>query len=273
MKNYTILFCLIICQFGFSQITDTGNKVGIGAGIPEAKLHVHEATGLGTNLGNFQILSRISGRAASINTIMENKWLLRDENGSDWYTIRFHNGLSVDLSYLTPGVNSKTWWERDPREGNQFWGNAASTHMALVGGNLGIGTTDTKGFKLGVKGKIAAEEVKVAIYSNWADFVFENDYDLPTLIEVEQHIIEKGHLKDIPSAKEVKENGIFLGEMDSKLLQKIEELTLYAIDQEKRIRALELNNKNLEDENSKLQALFERLEEIEELLNHKNNKS
>ena len=102
-------------------------------------------------------------------------------------------------------------------------------------GNLGIGTSDTKGFKLGVLGKIAAEEVKVAIYNNWSDFVFEKDYELPTLNEVEKHIKEKGHLKDIPSAKEVAENGIFLGEMDSKLLRKIEELTLYTIQQQKEI--------------------------------------
>lgn len=106
-------------------------------------------------------------------------------------------------------------------------------------GDIGIGTLNTKGFKLGVQGKIAAEEVKVAIYSNWADFVFNNNYNLPTLKEVEQHIKEKGHLKDIPSAKDVKENGIFLGGMDAKLLQKIEELMLYTIEQEKRIENLE----------------------------------
>ncbi len=119
-------------------------------------------------------------------------------------------------------------------------------------GNLGIGTTDTKGFKLGVQGKIAAEEVKVAVYANWADFVFNKDYNLPTLKDVEQHIKDKGHLKDIPSAEAVKKNGIFLGEMDAKLLQKIEELTLYTIDQEKRI-------KNLESKNEKLIALVEKL--------------
>ena len=112
-------------------------------------------------------------------------------------------------------------------------------------GNVGIGTTDTKGFKLGVKGKIVAEEVKVASYSNWADFVFKRSYILPTLKDVELYIKEKGHLKDIPNAEDVKANGFFLGEMDSKLLQKIEELTLYTINQEKRITDLESTNKEL----------------------------
>lgn len=118
-------------------------------------------------------------------------------------------------------------------------------------GDVGIGTTDTNGYKLGVKGKIAAEEIKVQVHP-WSDFVFENTYNLPTLKEVEQHITEKGYLKDIPSAEEVKENGIFLGEMNAKLLQKIEELTLYTIQQEKQLKIQE-----------------ERLQKIEAILNSK----
>ncbi|MDO5979394.1 hypothetical protein [Flavivirga spongiicola] len=137
-------------------------------------------------------------------------------------------------------------------------------------GNLGIGTTDTKGFKLGVQGKIAATEVKVATYTNWADFVFKKNYDLPTLKEVEQHIKENGHLKDIPSAEEVKKDGFFLGEMDSKLLQKIEELTLYTIEQQKGIKALEKQVskiKELKEENKTLKLLLERVTKLEQQLN------
>ncbi len=121
----------------------------------------------------------------------------------------------------------------------------------LANGSLGIGTTTTGPHKLAVEGSIGAREIKVQA-SGWSDFVFEDHYYLPTLKEVEQHIQEKGHLQDIPSAKEVKENGIYLGEMDSKLLQKIEELTLYTIEQEKRI-------KNLEESNQKLMILVEKL--------------
>ncbi len=126
------------------------------------------------------------------------------------------------------------------------------------GGTVGIGTNDTKGYKLGVKGKIAAEEVKVAVYP-WADFVFETNYNLPTLTEVEQHIAEKGHLKDIPSAAEVQKNGIFLGDMNAKLLQKIEELTLYTIEQEKKIqsqaKSFELLQSDIEFLKKELQSL------------------
>jgi len=107
-------------------------------------------------------------------------------------------------------------------------------------GSIGIGTmsfvdgNDT--YKLSVDGKVRAHGVKV--YTDWADYVFEDDYELPTLEEVEQHIKEKGHLKDIPSAEEVEENGIEIGEMNKLLLQKIEELTLYTIELKKEIEEL-----------------------------------
>lgn len=91
-------------------------------------------------------------------------------------------------------------------------------------------------YKLTVNGKMRAHAVKV--YTDWADYVFDKDYNLPTLKEVEEHIKEKGHLKDIPSAKEVEENGIELGEMNKLLLQKIEELTLYTIQLKKEIDEL-----------------------------------
>lgn len=126
-------------------------------------------------------------------------------------------------------------------------------------GTVGIGTTDTKGYKLGVSGKIAAEEIKVALYNNWPDYVFEDAYNLPTLEEVENHIDQKGHLINIPSAAEVEENGIQLGEMNAKLLEKIEELTLYTIAQEKEIKELQ----KVKAKNSELEA---RLTKIEALL-------
>ena len=103
---------------------------------------------------------------------------------------------------------------------------------------VGIGTTNfidgTDTYRLAVKGAIRADRVKV--YTTWADFVFEKNYNLPTLEDVEKHIKQNGHLKDIPSAKEVETNGIELGEMNKKLLQKIEELTLYIIDINKELQ-------------------------------------
>lgn len=89
-------------------------------------------------------------------------------------------------------------------------------------------------------------------------------HNLPTLEEVENHIKEKGHLKDIPSAKEVEKNGIYLGEMDSKLLQKIEELTLYTIEQEKKIKGQE---DRFEKQNVKIEKQAEEIKELKELVN------
>ena len=136
---------------------------------------------------------------------------------------------------------------------NAFWivadnGTTARIDLAVdsTSGNVGIGTTDPGSYKLAVEGKIGAREVVVTLDS-WADFVFEKDYRLMPLHEVEQHIQENQRLPDIPSEKEVLENGVSLGEMQSKLLQKVEELTLYVIEQNKRIEKLEKENGALKD--------------------------
>lgn len=131
--------------------------------------------------------------------------------------------------------------------------NRSSSHnvtMVNGGGNVGIGLLDPGADKLAVNGNIKAWEVKVTL-TGWPDFVFEDDHDLPTLEEVEKFIKANKHLPEIPSAKEVRENGVELGKMDSKLLQKIEELTLYIIDQEKRIKKLEAMNSQLMKEKKK----------------------
>jgi len=103
------------------------------------------------------------------------------------------------------------------------------------GGNVGIGTSNPQ-YLLDVKGIIRATEVKIqSIDQFYADFVFAKDYALPTLKEVDTFIQTNGHLPDVPSAADVKENGINLVEMQVKLLQKVEELTLYTIEQQKLI--------------------------------------
>ncbi|WP_264536557.1 hypothetical protein [Flavobacterium sp. N1736] len=152
--------------------------------------------------------------------------------GSDWWIV---------CSFLPPFSNS-----------------GIST---LENGNVGIGILSPKN-KLDVKGTIHSQEVKVDM-TGWSDFVFKKEYDLPTLEKVEKHIAEKGHLENIPSEKEVLENGINLGEMNAKLLQKIEELTLYIIQQENN------NNKQSEEidllkkENQKFQSILERVVKLE----------
>lgn len=80
-----------------------------------------------------------------------------------------------------------------------------------------------------------AESVKVKLQGTWPDYVFAKNYKLPSLKETEKHIKEKGHLPGIPVATEAKDNGIDLGNMNAKLLQKIEELTLHLIEMKKEI--------------------------------------
>lgn len=129
----------------------------------------------------------------------------------------------------------------------------------ISNGSVGIGTTDTRGFELAVKGNIGAEEIQVKT-SYWSDFVFEEDYDLKDLEEVETFIKKNKHLPNIPSEKEVLKNGVELGKMDAKLLQKIEELTLYMIEQNKQTKKLIEKVENLEQENKLLKQKVEAIE-------------
>ena len=102
-----------------------------------------------------------------------------------------------------------------------------------VSGSVGIGTTSVNNYKLAIAGKMIAEEVVVKLQANWPDYVFGENYDLKSLREVEQYINDHKHLPNVPSAKEIEEKGISIGEMNSILLEKIEELTLYIIELKK----------------------------------------
>lgn len=98
---------------------------------------------------------------------------------------------------------------------------------------------------LSVDGLILAKEIKVAIAAThwvWPDYVFEKNYKLPSLKEVEKYINSNKHLPGVPSAIEVEEGGVNLAENNALLLKKIEELTLYLIEQNKRIEKLEKEN-------------------------------
>jgi hypothetical protein len=105
----------------------------------------------------------------------------------------------------------------------------------VIGENLLQAGNFPGNYKLYVEGGILTEKVKVASYlgADWSDFVFADNYELRPLDEVESFIKDNKHLPDIPSASEVEKNGFDLADMDAKLLQKIEELTLYVIDLKK----------------------------------------
>ena len=105
------------------------------------------------------------------------------------------------------------------------------TDGLLVSGTVNIGSqSGATGYKLAVEGKVICEELKVQMSDNWPDYVFADDYKLASIDELEKSINENKHLPGIPSASEVKENGLSVGDMQRRMMEKIEELSLYIID-------------------------------------------
>lgn len=118
-----------------------------------------------------------------------------------------------------------------------FIGSGSSKmSINLASGNVGIGTTNPN-YKLSVNGAIQAKEVRVE--TGWADYVFENNYPLRPLAEVEQFVQKNKHLPGIASAREIQENGLPVGAMQTKMMEKIEELTLYVISLQKQVDQLQ----------------------------------
>jgi hypothetical protein len=115
-----------------------------------------------------------------------------------------------------------------------------------LNGNVGIGTTNTSdtAYKLFVEKGIRTRKVKVDITA-WPDYVFKPTYKLPSLNELEAFLLNNQHLPDVPSATEVEKNGVDLGNNQAILLKKVEELTLYMIDLNKKVEALAKENEEL----------------------------
>ncbi|TCI90323.1 hypothetical protein [Tenacibaculum sp. M341] len=218
-----------------SMVVKPNGNIGIGVTKPESKLDVN-----GIITAKNEIRSKSSNPAILLDEsdVADKNWHMQVNGG--------------DLKFYEVNDARNSWKQR--------------MVIKPTTGNVGIGTTTTGNHKLAVEGSIGAREIKVQA-SGWADFVFENNYELPTLKDVEKHIKEKGHLENIPSAVEVKKDGFFLGEMDAKLLRKIEELTLYTIDQEKKLKTQEDKIEKLEKENSVLKSLLERVSKLEKQVN------
>ena len=133
------------------------------------------------------------------------------------------------------------------------WSAAARGIKIDAKGNVGIGVAPAAATtcKLSVEGKIGARDVVVTVGA-FPDFVFDHGYNLKPLSEVEKNIKAKGHLEGIPSKADVDKNGVAIGELQAKILQKVEELTLYAIQQDKRLEEQSQRIAQLERENLKL---------------------
>jgi len=127
-----------------------------------------------------------------------------------------------------------------------------SFDVTTIGGPVAIGTNYVGTSKLAVEGTISTRKIKVT-QGTWADNVFNKSYELPSLAVLEKYIEDNHHLPDVPTEAEVKANGQDLGEMNKILLQKVEELTLYLI---------ELEKKNAEM-NQQQSILIKRIENLE----------
>ncbi len=247
------------------MITGYG-RVGIGTEAPEASVHIQSNS---TSIDNFMKFTHPS---------YANGWL-QINNGATGAMVpsiigRAHAPSRTFGIIMIGETNDITTPSNEPHaaaillqarsnaatpttltQANVFTINNYATSLLMVkaNGNVGIGTTSPGTNKLSVEGTIAARKVKVTQTTPWPDYVFRTDYSLPALEEVAAHIKEKGHLPGIPTEAEVAANGHDLGEMNTKLLQKVEELTLYLLE-------MKAGNDKLKAEND---AIRKRLEQLE----------
>ena len=125
-------------SFGDYNITKTvvRGKFGINTDTPTARLSVYEPTALGSTAGSYQIISSQAGVTNHI--FQNNQYLYRYSDGDAWITTRWHDAISVDVSFVVPGLTTRTWWERDPALDVQSWGTNATPYMTLNSSGLDV---------------------------------------------------------------------------------------------------------------------------------------
>ncbi len=219
------------------MVLKNNGKVGIGTNNPKAmfqvadgfnKLCIGNANGQALDYGT----SYIGFNAARTAT---NSWQT-DGDGQ-------HNGASVIYSNYMGDILFSTLKTTNGNERTGITDATVKSNIKMIinaDGEVGIGTdliSNTDHYKLAVNGNIRAK--KIVVETNWMDKVFDKEYVLPRLREVEDYIKANGHLPNIPSGKEIESNGGDLGELVKLQMQKIEELTLYVIELNKKIEKLE----------------------------------
>ena len=214
-------------------IDNTGN-VGLGNTSPTAKLDV------------------ISNSSSSVN----NNFMLRNSNGDTLVRVRDngfmgigYNGAAYGRPLNIQGAGVNFYHDAATFGGSIFpdlnsnlivWSNNSGPGQNVVlqpsWGQVAIGTySPATGYKLSVNGKAIFTEVRVQVNGSWPDYVFKKNYKLPMLDDLEKSINLNQHLPNIPAASAIEMNGIDLGDMNRRLLEKVEELTLYIIDMNKKI--------------------------------------
>ncbi|SEW52877.1 hypothetical protein [Chitinophaga arvensicola] len=229
-----------------NKLESTGN-VGIGTLQPQSALQIgnystnnqSKITIPGTY--NFERLSL--GQEGNGNAAIE---FVHHRTDSISYGVKM--GTAVDAFgpgfYITTAPESYAYATLAYKTSPAIFINTANS--------VGIGTKPPAGYKLAVAGDFLAEKVKVKLQSGWPDYVFDVSYPLPSLQQVEDFIRTYKHLPQIPSAKEVADKGLDIASNQAALLQKIEELTLYLIEQDKLIKE---QQQLLKDQDRRLQQL------------------
>lgn len=228
---------------------NTNTYVGAYSGIANPTGSNNIALGLraGQSIGNYNIFIGNDSGAEEANTGNGNIYI---GHTAGWNDASGGNKLIIDNGFFPQESYAPLIYGDFANDLLKFHGK-----VGIGGGGISdtpfgnfpttAGSIDVSNYRLFVKGGMLTEEVRVSLKSTWADYVFKKDYKLPTIQEVEKQIQEKGHLFNLPSAKQVKEDGIELGEMARMQQEKIEELTLYLIQQNKEIEVLKTQVKTL----------------------------
>lgn len=230
--------------FGGRVAIDNGAEAGL---TTDGYLQLGPTSGDNLVIDNNEITARSNGDTAVL-FLQPNQGTVHIGNteGLSDYKL-FVSSDNSDEHPMRVQVGSSTKFMVNGNGGTTIgtFSNDAPDNGLYVAGNVGIGVNASNmatGYALSVDGKIICEELKVELSGSWPDYVFYDDYHLPSLEEVEAHIEENSHLPGIPNAETVEEEGILIGEMQKLLMEKVEELTLYMIDADKRIKALEAEN-------------------------------
>lgn len=214
-------------------LSDSNYLIGIGTQNPLEKLHIENGRLLIRGIDNWFpgiTLHNAIGRSVfhlrgttNSNNFSSTEIVLEDLTNSKRWSILNTNSNTFTLVNYSEATSYRSPFKID------FAAPTNSFAMNMEG-NIGIGTAPTQ-YKLAIAGSIISEEVIVKLKSDWPDFVFKENYILDDLQDVKHFIKYNGHLKGIPSAEDIAQSGINLAEVQKKLLQKIEELTLYIIKQ------------------------------------------
>lgn len=204
-----------------------GSKVQLGNGNDDQGTKLQITSGTDVDLPDANSGYLMMGVQAGLNMVMDNNEIQVRNNGAASHLYLQNTGGNVFIGDATNFSGA----HRLGVDGN-----------AVITGAVRIGETVTpSGYKLAVDGKAICTELLVRLVANWPDYVFNNQYKLLGLTEVEDFIKKNNHLPGIPSAKEIETNGMNVGEMQKLQMEKIEELTLYIIELKKDIEKLKAN--------------------------------